>query len=52
MIFPASERGKLDKRLEHEARPPAEGEVNWVAQVWLRQRPDPTRTFIDNPDSV
>lgn len=52
LFFPASPSGKADTRLEHEARPPREGETKWVAQVWLRQRVDPTRTFIDNPHSV
>ena len=52
LFFPASAKGRVDARLEHEARPPAEGETKWVAQVWVRQRPDPTHTFIDNPESV
>lgn len=49
LFFPANAKGRVDARLEHEARPPREGEVKWVAQAWLRQKPDPTRTFIDNP---
>ena len=52
LFFPSNAKGRVDVRLEHEARPPAEGETKWVAQVWLRQRPDPTKTFIDNPNSV
>jgi hypothetical protein len=52
LFFPASASGRVDVRLEHEARPPCDGAVKWVAQVWVRQRPDPTHTFIANPDSV
>ena len=51
LFFPSSSSGAVDQRLEHEACATA-CDVKWVAQVWLRQRPDPTRTFIDNPSSV
>ena len=52
LFFPANPAGRVDKRLEHEARAPRNGAIKWVAQVWLRQRVDPSHTFIANPDSV
>ena len=43
VFFPALADGSCDERLLHAARPAAH--TKWVAQVWVRQFPDPLRSL-------
>ena len=50
LFFPAEPDGTLDARLWHEACTAAD--TKWVAQVWIRQRPDTTGMFMHTREAV
>lgn len=50
LFHPMDGRGRVDQALLHEAATAVD--EKWVCQVWVRQRSDPSRTFMENAHSV